>query len=275
MPGERRGHTVVRSSFQKEGIRLSEQNRTITERRHVELPLAFEVNERGLPEAVFKLRKRLYIKAKQEPRFRFYTLYDRILRPDVLAAAWDQVVANDGAPGVDGVRVKDIENAPGGVERFVEDLHDDLKRKRYRPQAVRLFEADFLPVAYGFRPGRTAHDALDAVQEGLRDGLTAVYDADLKGYFDTIPPVDGVCRAADRRRCGAQADTSVATGTDHGRTIRPTSTTEEGQATGRHPARGRHQSVVSQPVSALDGQTLPRTGRTGPEGRGTAGALCR
>ena len=134
----------------------------------------------------------------------------------MLAAAWNQVAANDGAPGVDGVRVKDIENAPGGVERFVEDLHDDLKRKRYRPQAVRLklipkangghrplgiptirdrviqtaaklilepiFEADFLPVAYGFRPGRTgrtAHDALDAVQEGLRDGLTAVYDADL------------------------------------------------------------------------------------------------
>ena len=77
---------------------MSEQNRTIMERRHVELPLAFEVNERGLPEAVFKLRKRLYIKAKQEPRFRFYTLYDRILRPDVLAAAWDQMAANDGAP---------------------------------------------------------------------------------------------------------------------------------------------------------------------------------
>ncbi|MCB2262564.1 MAG: group II intron reverse transcriptase/maturase [Candidatus Thiosymbion ectosymbiont of Robbea hypermnestra] len=200
---------------------MSEQTRTITERTHVELPTTFAVNESGLPEAIFKLRKRLYIKAKQEPRFRFYTLYDRIMRPDVLVAAWDQVASNDGAPGVDGVRIEDIENAPGGVERFLEELHDDLKRKRYRAQAVRLklipkanggerplgiptvrdrvvqtaaklvlepiFEADFLPVSFGFRPGRSAHDALDAVQEELRKGRNAVYDADLKGYFDTIP----------------------------------------------------------------------------------------
>ncbi|WP_218068152.1 group II intron reverse transcriptase/maturase [Candidatus Thiosymbion oneisti] len=200
---------------------MSEQNRTITERTHVELPTTFAVNESGLPEKVFKLRKQLYIKAKQEPRFRFYALYDRILRPDVLAAAWDQVAANDGAPGVDGVRVEDIESAPGGVERLMEELHDDLKRKHYRPQAVRLklipkanggerplgiptvrdrvvqtaaklvlepiFEADFLPVSFGFRPGRSAHDALDAVQAGLKAGQNAVYDADLKGYFDTIP----------------------------------------------------------------------------------------
>ena len=92
----------------------------------------------GLPGKVFKRRKRLYIKAKQEPRFRFYTRYDRITRPDVLAAAWGQVAANDGAPGVDGVRIKDIENAPGGVERYLEELRETLKAKRYRPQAVRL-----------------------------------------------------------------------------------------------------------------------------------------
>ena len=220
MPAERRGHAVVMSSSQKRIIRLSEQNRTSTERRHVELPLAFAVNDKGLPEKVFKLRKRLYIKAKQEPRYRFYTLYDRIARPDVLAAAWGLVAANGGAPGVDGVRIKDIENAPGGVERFLEELHETLKAKRYRPQAVRLkkipkanggerplgipsvrdrvvqtaaklilepiFEADFLPVSHGFRPRRSAHEALDAVEAGLRKGLTAVYDADLKGYLDPV-----------------------------------------------------------------------------------------
>ena len=232
MPAERRGHAVVMSSSQKRIIRLSEQNRTSTERRHVELPLAFAVNDQGLPEKVFKLRKRLYIKAKQEPRYRFYTLYDRIARPDVLAAAWGLVAANGGAPGVDGVRIKDIENAPGGVERFLEELHETLKAKRYRPQAVRLkkipkanggerplgipsvrdrvvqtaaklilepiFEADFLPVSHGFRPRRSAHEALDAVEAGLRKGLTAVYDADLKGYFDTIPH-DKLLACVERR----------------------------------------------------------------------------
>jgi len=187
---------------------LSEPTRTITEREQVELPRAFTANERGLPEKVFKLRKRLYIKAKPEPRFRFYALYGRIMRPDALAVAWDQVAANDGAPRVDGIRIEDLANTPGGVEGFPEGLHDTLKRKRYRPQAVRLkripkanggerplgiptirdrvvqtaaklvlepiLEADFLPVSFGFRPGRSAHDALDAVQEGLSAGLNRV-----------------------------------------------------------------------------------------------------
>ena len=211
---------------------MSEQNRTTTERGQVEIPLAFEVNDKGLPEKVFRLRKRLYIKAKQEPRFRFYTLYDRIMRPDVLRAAWDLVAANDGGPGVDGVEIEDIENAPGGVEQFLDELHETLKQKSYRPQPVRLklvpkknggerplgiptirdrvvqtaaklvlepiFEADFLPVSYGFRPKRSAHDALDAVEAGLKAGLTAVYDADLKGYFDTIPH-DKLMACVERR----------------------------------------------------------------------------
>ena len=102
------------------------------------MPLAFEVNAKGLPEPIFKLRKRLYIKAKQEPSYRFYTLYDRIIRPDVLAAAWGLVAANDGAPGVDGVSIKDVRNAPQGVEGFLRELYESLEAKRYRPQAVRL-----------------------------------------------------------------------------------------------------------------------------------------
>jgi len=111
---------------------LSEQTRTTTERKQVELPVAFAVTDRGLPEAVFTLRKRLYIKAKQEPRFRFYALYDRIYRPDVLAPAWDRVAENDGAPGVDGVSIKDVRSAPGGVEGFLQEIPESLKAKRYR-----------------------------------------------------------------------------------------------------------------------------------------------
>ena len=134
---ERWRPAVVMLSFQQEVIRLSEQNRTTTERKHIHLPAAFAVNDKGLPETVFRLRKRLYIKAKQEPRFRFYALYDRIYRPDVLAAAWDLVVANDGAPGVDGVSIKDVQNAPQGVHGFLREIHESLKAKSYRPQAVR------------------------------------------------------------------------------------------------------------------------------------------
>ncbi len=200
---------------------MSEKNRTRPERKYILLPEAFAVNGTGLPEAVFKLRKRLYIKAKQEPKYRFYALYDRIYRRDVLVAAWDRVAANDGSPGVDGVSIKDIKTAPKGAEGFVDDLHNTLKAKRYRPQAVRrvmipkanggerplgiptirdrvvqtaaklvlepIFEADFLDVSYGYRPRRSARDALKAIHSGLEQGRTAVLDADLKGYFDSIP----------------------------------------------------------------------------------------
>ena len=139
----------------------------------------------------------------------------------MLAAAWDRVAANDGKPGVDGVSIKDIKTSPQGVEGFLDELHDTLKAKRYRPQAVRrvmipkadggerplgiptirdrviqtaaklvlepIFEADFLDVSHGYRPRRSAQDALKAIQSGLEEGRTAVLDADLKGYFDSIP----------------------------------------------------------------------------------------
>jgi len=196
---------------------LSEENRTQPEREYIPLPDAFAVNDTGLPGAVFRLRKRLYIKAKQAPKYRFYALYDRIYRQDVLAAAWDRVAANNGKPGVDGVSIKDVETSPQGVEGFLCELHETLKSKRYRPQAVRrkmipkanggerplgiptvrdrviqpavklvlepIFEADFLDVSYGYRPELSAHDALKAIQGGLGKGRTSVLDADLKGYF--------------------------------------------------------------------------------------------
>ena len=200
---------------------MTEPNRTHTERKHIPLPEAFAHNYKGLPEAVFRLRKQLYIKAKLEPKFRFYAVYDRIYRPDVLAAAWSLVARNGGKAGVDGVEIKDLINAPQGVEGFLEEIHQTLKAKAYKPQAVRrvmipkanggerplgiptlrdrtiqtatklvlepIFEADFLDSSYGFRPKRSAADALSVIREHVRQGKTSVYDADLKGYFDTIP----------------------------------------------------------------------------------------
>lgn len=167
------------------------------------------------------LRHKLSEKAKAEPKFRFYALYDRIYRQDVLWAAWEKVKANGGSGGLDGMSIEAVEKASGGAGAFVERLHRELVTKTYKPKAVRrvyidkpdggkrplgiptvaervvqtacllilepIFEADFEECSYGFRPERNARQALEEIRWLIGQGYQAVYDADLKGYFDSIP----------------------------------------------------------------------------------------
>jgi RNA-directed DNA polymerase len=171
------------------------------------------------PAKIETLQRKLYAKAKAEPGFRFYLLYDKIYRADILTHAYDLAKANKGAPGVDGVTFKQIEAA--GLEEWLAGLTEELRERTYRPQPVRrvmipkpgggerplgiptikdrvvqtaaklvlepIFEADLDPEAYGYRPQRSALDAVRRVHGHLRAGYTDVVDADLSKYFDTIP----------------------------------------------------------------------------------------
>lgn len=171
------------------------------------------------PEKTRKLQETLHAKAKGSPDYRFYLLYDKVYREDVLAFAYRRCKANGGAAGADGQHVEDIET--DGVERWLAELAEALRNKTYRPQAVRrvyipkpdgtkrplgiptirdrvvqtavvlvlepIFEADLMPEQYAYRPGRNALDAVRTVHSLLNTGRTEVVDADLSAYFDSIP----------------------------------------------------------------------------------------
>ena len=183
------------------------------------------------PETIRTLQRKLYAKAKQEPAYRFYALYDKISRAEVLAHAWRLVRAYRGSPGIDGFSFEAIESGIG-VDTFLRELARDLKDKTYQAQPVRrvmipkadgslrplgiptirdrvaqmavkliiepIFEADFCSNSYGFRPKKSAHDAVDDIANALWAGYTQVIDADLSKYFDSIPHAKLMAVVAER-----------------------------------------------------------------------------
>jgi RNA-directed DNA polymerase len=170
------------------------------------------------PVTLQDLRRRLYVKAKAEPSWRFWGLYRHVCKHETLRAAYELAKQNDGAPGSDGVTFEAIE--VDGVEAFLDQLREELVQRRYRPQRPRkvgipkeggkvrqlsipairdrvvqgalkfilepIFEADFHPGSYGYRPKQTAHAAVQRVSEAIVQGKTYVIDLDLKSYFDTV-----------------------------------------------------------------------------------------
>lgn len=182
------------------------------------------------PEKIRTLQTRLYEKAKAEPAFRFYLLYDKVHREDILAHAYRLARSNGGAAGVDGVKFADIESR--GLEEWLASLREELRTETYKPKPVRrvmipkpgggerplgiptirdrvaqtaaklvlepIFEADLSDSAFGYREGRSAGEAVERVHRAVRDGYTDVVDADLSKYFDTIPH-DQLMKSVARR----------------------------------------------------------------------------
>ncbi len=170
-------------------------------------------------ERIRDFQRKLYRKAKQEKEYRFYILYDKIHQKHFLREAYRRAKSNGGSPGTDRITFREIES--NGLEKFIETLQEELMENRYKPQPVKrkmilkengkqrplgiptirdrvvqmsckmviepIFEADFEETSYGFRPKRSAADAIRSIKVNLKEGRTEVLDADLQSYFDTIP----------------------------------------------------------------------------------------
>lgn len=233
------------------------------------------------PEKVEKLQTVLRAKAKASPGYRFYMLYDKVHRADILAHAYERCRVNGGSPGVDGQTFAAIESY--GVEQWLGELAEELRKKTYRPAAVRrvwipkadgkkrplgiptirdrvvqmafvlvvepIFDEDLQPEQHAYRPGRDAHGAIEAVQGWLDRGYTEVVDADLSGYFDTIPHQELMkCvarRISDRHLLHLVKmwlEAAVEETDEKGRKVRTTRNKDEG--------RGTPQGGVASPLLA-------------------------
>ena len=233
------------------------------------------------PVKVGKLQTALHAKAKAAPTYRFYALYDKVYRQDILAHAYQRCRANQGAAGVDGESFQDIEAYD--VERWLAVLTQELQDRTYQPKPVQrvripkadgqqrplgiptirdrvvqraavlvlepIFEADLPPEQHAYRPGSSALDAVQAVQGLLDAGYTEVVDADLSGYFDSIPHADlmkSVARRISDRHLlhllKMWLEAPVEETDEHGRTRRTTRNKDEG--------RGTPQGGVASPLLA-------------------------
>jgi RNA-directed DNA polymerase len=233
------------------------------------------------PEKVGKLQTALHAKAKAAPSYRFYLLYDKLYRPDVLVYAYERCKANKGAAGVDGQTFADIE--AHGEKQWLEELAKELQDKTYQPSPVKrvwipkpdgkqrplgvptirdrvvqmaavvvlepIFEADMPSEQHAYRPGKSALDAVQKVQELLKAGYTDVVDADLSGYFDSIPHADLMKSVARRISDGnllhlikMWLEAPVEETDEQGRTRRTTRNKDEG--------RGTPQGGVASPLLA-------------------------
>jgi group II intron reverse transcriptase/maturase len=222
------------------------------------------------PLSVQKLQKALHDKAKGSPDFRFYALYDKVYRKDVLAFAYESCQANGGAAGVDGQSFEDIEKY--GAERWLDELAKELKSRIYRPLPVRrvyipkpdgkqrplgvptirdrtveaaavlvlepIFETDLQPEQYAYRPDRSALDAVKHVHKLINTGHGEIVDADLSGYFDSIPHAELLKSVARRVVDGAMLhlinmwlEAPVEETDEHGKKQRSTRNRDEGRGT--------------------------------------------
>jgi RNA-directed DNA polymerase len=222
------------------------------------------------PLSVQKLQKALHDKAKGSPDFRFYALYDKVHRKDVLAFAYESCRANGGAAGTDGQSFEDIEKY--GAERWLDELAKELKSRTYRPLPVRrvyipkpdgkqrplgvptirdrtveaaavlvlepIFEADLQPEQYAYRPDRSALDAVKHVHKLINTGHGEIVDADLSGYFDSIPHAELLKSVARRVVDGAMLhlinmwlEAPVEETDEHGKKHRSTRNRDEGRGT--------------------------------------------
>jgi len=171
------------------------------------------------PVSLQDLRRRIYVKAKAEPTWRFWGLYVHVCKMETIQEAYQMAKSNNGAPGIDGVTFEAIEES--GVESFLKQIQDELAHNTYRPMPVRkkeipkdggtkvrvlsiptirdrvvqgalkhilepIFEADFQSGSYGYRPKRSAHEAVDRVAQAIVQGLTRIIDLDLRAYFDNV-----------------------------------------------------------------------------------------